>query len=86
EPSPCPLSEPSPLPLEKDDKTEAPLLSHAPAPGTAERVESSASASPEDSAAIPKPLMTLSMVIGVLLGIGIFIVLPAIVTNLLVGD
>jgi uncharacterized protein YqhQ len=30
--------------------------------------------------------MTLSMVIGVLLGIGIFIVLPAIVTNLLVGD
>jgi uncharacterized protein YqhQ len=39
-----------------------------------------------ESGAIPKPLMTLSMAIGVLLGIAIFIVLPAIVTNLIVGD
>ncbi|MDR2197684.1 MAG: DUF1385 domain-containing protein [Coriobacteriales bacterium] len=38
------------------------------------------------SDSIPKPLMTISMVLGVVLGIGIFVVLPAIITNLLVGD
>jgi uncharacterized protein YqhQ len=35
---------------------------------------------------IPKPLMTASMIIGILLGVGLFIVLPALITNLLVGD
>ncbi len=34
----------------------------------------------------PKALMTFSMVIGLVLGIAIFVVLPAIVTNLIVGD
>ena len=36
--------------------------------------------------AIPKGVIAASMVVGVLLGIGIFIVLPAFVTNLIVGD
>ncbi|MDR2587709.1 MAG: DUF1385 domain-containing protein [Coriobacteriales bacterium] len=35
---------------------------------------------------IPKPVMTASMIVGLLLGIGLFIALPAFVTNLLVGD
>jgi uncharacterized protein YqhQ len=39
----------------------------------------------EDSA-IPKPVMTISMIVGVLLGVAIFIVVPAVITNLLVGD
>jgi uncharacterized protein YqhQ len=35
---------------------------------------------------VPKSLMTASMLIGLLLGVGIFIVLPAFVTNLIIGD
>jgi len=35
---------------------------------------------------LPKPVMTATMIMGILLGIGIFVVLPAIVTNLIVGD
>ncbi|MDR3315857.1 MAG: DUF1385 domain-containing protein [Coriobacteriales bacterium] len=49
-------------------------------------VSSAKPADADKSAAIPKPVMTASMIIGVLLGIGIFIVLPAFITNLLVGD
>jgi uncharacterized protein YqhQ len=60
---------------------------------------SAPSASPEDSVAsssqkdgaespdvIPKPLMTISMIVGLLLGVGLFVVLPAFITNLLIGD
>ena len=39
-----------------------------------------------DEPTIPKGIIAISMVLGVLLGIGIFIVLPAFITNLLVGD
>jgi uncharacterized protein YqhQ len=39
-----------------------------------------------DEGAIPKPVMTISMIVGLLLGVGIFIVLPAFLTNLIVGD
>ena len=37
-------------------------------------------------AVMPKALMTGAMIVGMLLGIGIFIVVPAIITNLIVGD
>ena len=40
---------------------------------------------PKDSS-IPKSLITVSMVLGLALGIALFIVLPAFVTNLIVGD
>jgi uncharacterized protein YqhQ len=36
--------------------------------------------------AIPKPVMTISMIVGVLLGIGLFVALPALITNALIGD
>jgi uncharacterized protein YqhQ len=39
-----------------------------------------------EDAALPKSVMTISMIVGVLLGVAIFIVVPAVVTNLLVGD
>ncbi|MCL1879700.1 MAG: DUF1385 domain-containing protein [Actinomycetia bacterium] len=65
-------------------------------PPSADSVPSSppASGTPADAVAdpdksgseIPKPLMTASMIIGLLLGIGIFIALPALITNLIVGD
>jgi uncharacterized protein YqhQ len=53
-----------------------------------------ADATPEDTGpqnnaednGIPKPVMTISMIVGVLLGIGLFIALPAFITNVLVGD
>jgi uncharacterized protein YqhQ len=35
---------------------------------------------------LPKSLITISMIVGLLLGIGIFVVLPAVITNLIVGD
>lgn len=35
---------------------------------------------------LPKGLITASMIIGIVLGIGIFVVLPALLTNLIVGD
>jgi uncharacterized protein YqhQ len=53
------------------------------ASGSQDRKDASGS---RDDNAIPKPLMTVTMIIGILLGIGIFIVLPALITNLLVGD
>ena len=40
----------------------------------------------EESAGLPKAVMTVSMLLGLLLGIGIFIVAPAVITNLIVGD
>ena len=39
-----------------------------------------------DEAALPKSLLTISMIIGLVLGIAIFVALPALITNLLVGD
>ena len=42
--------------------------------------------SDSDDAGIPKSLMTISMILGVALGIGLFIVLPAFITNLIIGD
>ncbi|MDR3136368.1 MAG: DUF1385 domain-containing protein [Coriobacteriales bacterium] len=36
--------------------------------------------------AMPKPVFGLTLLAGILLGIGIFVVLPAVLTNLLVGD
>jgi uncharacterized protein YqhQ len=36
--------------------------------------------------ALPKPVMTVTMIIGILLGVGIFVVAPALLTNLIVGD
>ena len=39
-----------------------------------------------ETSAIPKPVITVAMVLGVLLGIGIFVVLPALLTNIIVGD
>jgi uncharacterized protein YqhQ len=50
-----------------------------------EEVGAAAGSSQEENA-IPKPLMTASMIVGILLGIGLFIALPALITNLLVGD
>ena len=38
------------------------------------------------SSGLPKPLVTISMVIGLLLGVALFIVLPAFITNLIIGD
>lgn len=35
---------------------------------------------------MPKSLMAVSMILGLLLGVGIFVVVPAVVTNLIVGD
>jgi uncharacterized protein YqhQ len=35
---------------------------------------------------LPKPLVTISMVVGLLLGVALFIVLPAFITNLIIGD
>jgi len=40
----------------------------------------------EGSGALPKSLMTGAMILGLLLGVVIFIVVPAILTNLIVGD
>jgi uncharacterized protein YqhQ len=40
----------------------------------------------KESTELPKSLITISMIIGILLGIFIFVALPAILTNLLVGD
>ena len=40
----------------------------------------------QESAAMPKPVFGVTMALGVLLGIGIFVVLPAVLTNLLIGD
>lgn len=40
----------------------------------------------EEESGIPKGLMGASMILGVLLGIALFIIVPAVVTNLLVGD
>ncbi|MCL2883255.1 MAG: DUF1385 domain-containing protein, partial [Coriobacteriia bacterium] len=45
-----------------------------------------APADADEGGAIPKPLITGSMVIGVLLGIAVFIALPAVLTNFIVGD
>jgi len=42
--------------------------------------------SDDEGSGIPKSLMTISMIIGVALGIALFIVLPAFITNLIVGD
>ena len=39
-----------------------------------------------EEAGFPKSVMTISMIAGILLGIGIFIVVPALLTNLIVGD
>ncbi|MDR1422269.1 MAG: DUF1385 domain-containing protein [Coriobacteriales bacterium] len=41
---------------------------------------------PDSAGEIPKSLMTVTMLLGLLLGVGIFIVLPAVITNLIVGD
>jgi uncharacterized protein YqhQ len=54
-------------------------------PKAAPSPNSSPAPNPPENA-IPKPLMTASMVLGVLLGIGLFIVLPALITNALIGD
>ncbi|MDR2493383.1 MAG: DUF1385 domain-containing protein [Coriobacteriales bacterium] len=51
--------------------------------------EQSAGASGDDEPSdngIPKPLLTVSMLVGIILGVGVFIVLPAVITNLIVGD
>ncbi|MDR0501238.1 MAG: DUF1385 domain-containing protein [Coriobacteriales bacterium] len=40
----------------------------------------------ENGTALPKAVMSISMILGILLGVGIFIVLPAVITNFLVGD
>jgi uncharacterized protein YqhQ len=48
--------------------------------------DDSESAQDDSSSILPKSLMTGAMILGVLMGIVIFIVVPAIVTNLIVGD
>jgi len=48
--------------------------------------ESSEKQSDSEDSGIPKSLMTISMILGVALGIVLFIVFPAFVTNLIVGD
>ena len=47
---------------------------------------SSEKSSDDEGSGIPKSLMTISMIIGIALGIALFIVLPAFITNLIVGD
>jgi uncharacterized protein YqhQ len=49
--------------------------------GTRVSVDDTPSESP-----LPKSLVTISMIIGIVLGVGIFVVLPALLTNLLIGD
>jgi len=61
------------------DASEADIDSRAP------HKNDNKTAKPDDNA-LPKPLLTVSMIIGLVLGIGIFIVLPALITNFIVGD
>jgi uncharacterized protein YqhQ len=56
-----------------------------PAPETPTPSSAPADTPPQDPP-IPKSVMTISMLLGIFLGVGIFIVLPAFLTNLLVGD
>jgi uncharacterized protein YqhQ len=67
--------------VEVVDSVDTPVTTE---PGNAQSTQSKRSGG--EGPAIPKPVMTASMIVGVLLGIGIFIVLPAFITNLLVGD
>ncbi|MDR1713955.1 MAG: DUF1385 domain-containing protein [Coriobacteriales bacterium] len=63
-------------------KSASPATSKTGAAGSANAGSSAA----KSESAIPKPVMTASMIVGVLLGIGIFVALPAVLTNLMVGD
>lgn len=56
------------------------------AAGKVEEPEKTADEPKKKEEGFPKALMTFSMIVGVALGVVIFIVLPAIVTNLIVGD
>jgi uncharacterized protein YqhQ len=85
--------------VDADGAVAATTAADATATTDASTTASALSASPEDSAVsssqkdgaenpdvIPKPLMTISMIVGLLLGVGLFVVLPAFITNLLIGD
>ncbi|MDR1015755.1 MAG: DUF1385 domain-containing protein [Coriobacteriales bacterium] len=65
-----------------------PAAAAPPGPPPASQLPPQAPAPPQPQAAdaIPKPVMTATMILGVLLGVGLFVVLPALVTNLIIGD
>ncbi|MDR2671734.1 MAG: DUF1385 domain-containing protein [Coriobacteriales bacterium] len=65
-----------------ESQPEAEAKSHA----AAKTTEVTKADSPTSASGIPKPVLSISMIVGVLLGIGIFVALPALITNLLVGD
>lgn len=66
---------------------DAPEPAPEPAPAPAPAPESEPEPEPEkESEGLPKGLMTVSMVLGLVLGVVLFIVAPAALTNLIVGD
>ena len=54
--------------------------------GETEAIFSIAVEDDDDDGNLPKPLITATLILGMLLGMGIFVALPALLTNLLVGD
>ncbi|MCL2756826.1 MAG: DUF1385 domain-containing protein [Coriobacteriia bacterium] len=73
----------TPRHAKQSDKPEAPTKTakHA----KTKKVEKQEAAERSGSS-IPKPVMTGTMIVGMLLGIAIFVVLPAVLTNLIVGS
>lgn len=82
--------QPSPNEQPKDALSISPLQAEEVIPGEAEvaalPVAPQKKEAESSGAALPKSVMTVSMILGILLGIAIFIVVPAVVTNLIVGD
>jgi len=72
----------------KENGTPSPVPLVPPSPVPLEAAEPAEPEDPEKPAepVIPKAVMAVSMVLGLVLGIGLFIVLPAFITNLIVGD
>ncbi|MDR2956613.1 MAG: DUF1385 domain-containing protein [Coriobacteriales bacterium] len=85
-----PATEPvTPIPdTAEPDTAEPDTAKPAPsAPAIPEQtVKDSTAEDPAADTPIPKALITVSLIVGLLLGIFIFVALPAIITNLLIGD